>query len=327
MLQTLGKQQTWEPFHYWMDTECSLFRIYCLGRTDDVAVIPPYNPSSRRGVTRIHLQVTNKMAGNNSNNPNPTIIHVYWVDYQGREINKGTIRPHETWHQQTWVEHPWIFRTAQDNPTSGSSTILLHYIPYRVIPTTRLVRTNLANEPTLGVHAFEIHDPAPPVWGEPITPSCCRVVDKVMPFPSAQYLTTLSAVLDWTLHHVCLRMQWNQYSVVQKYLTNILEHPDVIRYRQIRLANPHFFHNIWNTSARGLLLAIGFVEHLGYAELGSSESLPRELLQRVQTLLLQLNEWQRQCEFEGTQVDQPEGADGYGLAGFGRAGALNDPTL
>jgi len=46
-------------FGYWLDIECSLFRIYTLGRRDNVEVVPPYVPHSYRGTIPIFLHVTN----------------------------------------------------------------------------------------------------------------------------------------------------------------------------------------------------------------------------------------------------------------------------
>jgi hypothetical protein len=78
-----------------LDIEASLFRIYCRGRTDGMEEVPPYNPSSRRGVVPIRLRVTNNTAN---------IITACWVDFKGKEIDKGDFGPDESWFQTTWVD-------------------------------------------------------------------------------------------------------------------------------------------------------------------------------------------------------------------------------
>ena len=82
-------------FNYWLDIECSLFRIYTLGRRDNVEVAPPYVPHSYRGTVPIFLHVTNT-----------TNIHlkVYWIDYKGKAIAKVDLRPNCFWTQTTWID-------------------------------------------------------------------------------------------------------------------------------------------------------------------------------------------------------------------------------
>jgi hypothetical protein len=113
-----------------------------------------------------------------------------------------------------------------------------------------------------------------------------------------------------------------------KYLTNIVKSPEQVKYRQIRIRSPTFAP-IWQSPMRGLLLAVGFVEEQAYAELGCDQPLPRERIQDLALLTYLLTEWKRkECLQSNSnhQIEQPEGADGWGRAGFGRAGQMNLPN-
>ena len=37
-------------------------------------------------------------------------IDMYWIDYEGEEVLKGSISPKGTWSQNTYVTHPWVAR-------------------------------------------------------------------------------------------------------------------------------------------------------------------------------------------------------------------------
>lgn len=82
-------------FHHWQEVETSLFRIYTLGRNDGVQVFPPYVPHSYRGTVPIFLHVTNTTS---------IPIKVFWVNFQGQAIFKGTLRPDNFWTQTTWID-------------------------------------------------------------------------------------------------------------------------------------------------------------------------------------------------------------------------------
>jgi hypothetical protein len=71
--------------------------------------------------------------------------------------------------------------------------------------------------------------------------------------------------------------------LLQKYLTNIVQHPDVPKYLQLRTAaHAKFGAAIWNSPMRGLVLAL---EEVLYAELGChGEPLPRDCIQDVALL-------------------------------------------
>ena len=85
-----------DGFNHWHDVETSLYRIYTLGRSDQ-DVVPPYVPHSRRGNVKVYIHVTNRTN---------RIIRVYWVDYKGKHILKGEMRPNHVWTQTTYIDHP-----------------------------------------------------------------------------------------------------------------------------------------------------------------------------------------------------------------------------
>ena len=289
-----------DAFYHWFDVEASLFRVYERAR-NDFEVSPPYNPSSRRGTVKIALQVVNATAH--------TRITVFWVDYLGRLVDKGTFGPGQTWNQTTWVDHPWVFCNEQE-------TVLLHYIPYRVVPTTSQEPTTDPDNPNCGMHRFTIKDPKP---NDAVFR--CQVDDSVLPYPAADHFPSPEFALDKALLH-CFRMNYHGWATLTTYLSKIVHHPDDSKYRQIRAANKRFATDVWMTPAKGVLLAMGFVEHGAYVELGNAGALSRERVQDVSRVLYLLEQWQRYAE-SGFLSEQPEGADGFGRAGYGRAGQMN----
>lgn len=38
----------------------------------------------------------------------PIAVRIYWINYQGRRQYYGTVRPHKSYHQQTFLTHPWV---------------------------------------------------------------------------------------------------------------------------------------------------------------------------------------------------------------------------
>jgi PUB domain/VHL beta domain len=302
-----------DAFWYWWDVNTSLFRIYTLARNDGVDVSPPYNPSSRRGVTPVALKVTNGTKLD---------LLVYWVDFKGKYVPKGKIQPGRTWYQSTWIDHPWVFCRADNDQT------ILYYIPYRVIPTTEKEPTVDPDDPDIGVHRFTIHPPSnkspddtDPTTGAPLWR--CQVADPVLPYPAKNFFLTPEIAVAWTLLH-CHRMSHTmnvEWNALIKYLSNVVHHPDEAKYRRLRLANPKFAP-VWNSPLQGLLLAVGFVEHHEYAHLGRQDGpLSRERVQDVAQLVYHLEQWKDYHETaDGSLPPQPEGADGYGREGYGRAG-------
>jgi hypothetical protein len=289
-------------YWHWHDTEASLFRVYEIAQRngDTFVAIPPFTPSSRRGNVRIGLRVTNLCA---------TPIKVYWMDYQGREIWKGDILPRETWHQTTWIDHPWVFRQQQGE-------LILYVVPYRVIPTCDMVPTVDLDDNTVGIHRFSIAPPFAP-------PFACSIHDPVLPFPAHQYLTTPSASMQWALVH-CTRMGFRDWELLMQCGTKIIQQPNEPKYRSFRQSNPQFRVRLWNTTARGVLLAGGFYENEGYVQFGASNKLGRDEVQELSLWVWTIQKWIDQLD--DSVLPQPTGADGFGRAGYGRAGQMNYNT-
>jgi hypothetical protein len=302
-----------DGFCNWYDVETSLYRIYTLGRSDDEPVVPPYTPQSHRGQVDIFLHITNKT--------NST-FKVYWVDYKGKYEDKGTLKPNHVWTQTTYIDHPWVIEQAE------TQIPVLYYVPYRVIPTLSDVPT--VTEDGVGRHEFSILPPR--------AFSChwISVQDTVLPHPARDNFPNPVAATSWTLQHLSRMMVLRttggvdtlpEVSTLLKFLSNIVDHPAIVKYRQLRIASKAFAP-IWQSPFRGLLLAIGFVDVGMYAELGcQTKPLSPELIQDVALLAYQLRQWQSK-EFKAQQeqedrVDQPLGADGFGRAGFNRAGTMH----
>lgn len=291
---TDGTHPGLDGFRRWYDVEASLYRIYTIGRTDGIEVHPPFIPKSERGHVSLKLKV--------ANNYRETIA-VYWIDYKGKEIHKGNIQHGSVFHQTTWIGHPWIFREKE------SGALLCHYIPYKVIPTTHQVPTVDKDEPEIGVHQFAILS----LGQRKLTDEgvICSIADPAFP----THMETPQDAIAWTFQEMS-RCEYPYIDTVAKYLTNIVLHPSESKYRQIRIAHRRFAQQVWNTSARGLFLAAGFVEEGAYAELGSNDGLPRGRVQDLSTLLFYLEKWKRIQDMPIGQ--QPEGADGSGRANYGR---------
>ena len=60
---------------------------------------------------------------------------------------------------------------------------------------------------------------------------------------------------------------------LRQYLSNVTKYPENVKYRRLRVCNPIFMRAIYNTGARGVLVALGFEEHCGYLECGAAEGL------------------------------------------------------
>jgi len=305
-----------EGFHNWYDVETSLFRQYTVGRSDGVDALPPYVPKSRNGQVRVALRVTNDLTDSQIGQ----YIDVYWMNYKGHEESKGTIHRGETWTQTTWLEHPWVFRLSNTNE------LLLHYIPERVIPHLDEAPTVEDGNSMVGMQRIFIRRPTQQAERDY---HICSIVDTIMPHPARHHFHNPDQAHTWTL----LQMKRMNYfdsnpgaTLLIKYLTNIAMHPDKPHYRQIRIANKKFYSSIWQTPARGLLLAAGFAEQHANAELGTDAPLPGNRVQDVSLVLFRLQQYLIQLEQEGSATAvsrQPAGADGSGRAGFGQAGSMN----
>eukprot|EP00804_Cyclotella_cryptica_P004003 CCRYP_013913-RA/>CCRYP_013913-RA protein AED:0.15 eAED:0.15 QI:307/1/1/1/1/1/2/678/442 len=130
-------------YHYWQSTINSLYRIYAVphysypndnneegsSNTSFLKAVLPMHPSSERGQVPIDLEVTNRT--------NHEVIHVFWMDYSGKEVYKGSMRRGETWNQTTYIGHPWIFRVGDVGEggvgvwnDGNEETVLLKYVPF-----------------------------------------------------------------------------------------------------------------------------------------------------------------------------------------------------
>ena len=339
-----------DGFGYWCDVESSLFRIYNVGRNDGQDVIPPYVPKSRRGRIRVELCVTNESSRR---------IQIFWISYKGIEKSKGILKPRrrrssssstttaKEWKQMTWIEHPWIFRDAD------TGDVLLYFIPDRILPVTCLDSITInptsttttrdeddADAPPTAIHRFTIRDPPEPDNIIVDNPYLIAIDDPILPFPALHHITTIHQAVEWTIRHM-LRVteaasmfgsggMLTNWDTILRYFYNILQNPSVPKYRRIRLANPIFASQIWNTPARGLFLAAGFVEQGSHAELGTCSTtqlqLPSHRYQELSQLVVTLEKWKQRWPSltQGTieQIQQPMGAtDGSGRAGYGVAGS------
>jgi hypothetical protein len=298
-----------DSFWHWLDEEASLFRVYQLGRRDDDSSLAPIlalPPSSRRGQVQVGLRVENRSSRR---------IVVMWINYKGHEQKRGSLAPHGgRWEQQTYVDHPWIFRDAT------TQALLLTYTPQRIIPTCDEQPTvDDEEDPDLGLHSFRIVD-----GDDEDAPADSRIHihDAVFPHPARTTLRTPSAAVTWCLLHLH-RMDYVHWAVLQTYLTNILLDPSRSQYRHLRLANATFGPAVWNTPARGLLLALGFVVQGAFVELGTAAPMGPAAIQLVAEALAGVEVRQRQA-VDHYHCAQPAGADGFGRAGFGRPGSMNN---
>jgi len=251
---------------------------------------------------------------------------VYWMDFKGREDHRGTLCANGgNWTQTTWIGHPWVFRDK------ASQRILLHFVPYRVIPSTTGA-VMVGKDTNLCIHTFSIVSPRlgeRDAYGEvDNAPDAymCGVEDHIFLYPSTKLITIENAV---------------QISICQMY--KIIEHPTKAKYRQIRTSNGTFLKIVWCNSGRGVLHAMGFVENGLYAEMGppsSNDALDgggtegeggngnvllllerrRHILEAI--LLLEnytngMNGNEVGGNGEDLQQEQPRGVGGAGRAGWG----------
>uniref|UniRef100_A0A7S1VQI1 PUB domain-containing protein n=1 Tax=Grammatophora oceanica TaxID=210454 RepID=A0A7S1VQI1_9STRA len=295
-----------EQFNYWYNVEASLYRIYSIGELggDGTEVAPPFIPRSERGHVSVHLIVTNDLLQD---------VSCYWVNYKGKEELKSVMRGRGgQFRSMTWIGHPFVFRAKE------TGQLLLHYIPYRVIPTTPQVPTHDENDETLGVHRFSLKRNIHQKFNQ-----VCLIDDPIFP----THIDTVQQAAAFSFQHMS-RMNYACANTCLKYLTNILRHPSERKYRKIRTANKKFYAEVWNTAARGLFLAAGFKEEGAFLELGTNDPLPSHRVQDVSSLVFYLEKWKEEEERNLARApasgqQQPDGADGYGRAGFGHAGGLN----
>jgi hypothetical protein len=208
------------------------------------------------------------------------------------------------------------------------ATTMMYSIPYRVTPTLPNIPTMSPDDPEIGQHKFAIRDPTPPTTTFTTAPSpyYVSVQDDLLPFSAETNFTTPLQGITWTLYHMSRLMttmpvedDYSRIELLQKYLTNIVQHPDVPKYRQLQTAaHAKSGAAIWNSPMWRLLLALGFIEEGPYVGLGCcNKPLSRDRIQDVALLSYFLTKWknerqQQQDKSVTLHLEQPEGADGFG---------------
>ena len=304
----------------------------------------PMHPSSERGKVPVYIEVTNHTTQHET-------INVYWVDYTGNEIYKGSFRSGGgSFRQTTYIGHPWTFRVGP-----GEEGVLLKYVPFRVVPSIVGDHSRIEEEEgeiTMegGIHRFELHD-VPEMMtnsnanndsaGRRSRP-VCWVEDKVLPESPLHVSSSKTAASLLSADMINNAIQWScqqirredvirhgngiaSAKVLLQYLKNIQLHPDKPKYRQLRVSNRTFQHTVYDTGARGVLLALGFEELYGYMECGPNTVLGPDRVRQVCDAIVIVNETLQIMESGiDSNLVQPEGVDGYGRAGFGHADGMNN---
>jgi VHL beta domain len=60
------------------------------------------------GDTPTHVKFTNRSKSTRL---------IYWIDYDGSRVFYNTLKPNQTYTQQTYVTHPWVTTTRSGNCT------------------------------------------------------------------------------------------------------------------------------------------------------------------------------------------------------------------
>ena len=282
-------------FQAWHMAISDLYRQYLIC-SENNEVDAPIIPRSERGNVQIHLEVLNSTTAP---------VDVFWVDYLGREEWKGSAAPGGTWTQQTWIGHPWTFRAQ-------GGQVLCHYVPFRVIPTTDQCRT--VTKQGKALQRFSILSPS---YSSSAKGLLCDIVDPILPFPATK-IQSVEKALEWC--YLQMERERSSPHVLLKYLNNILKDPSKPKYRQIRTSNKRFWNGVWITAGRGVMHALGFEEKGAYVEMGpATGALSAERLKQVSKAIHGLKGVQ--ARMDGIdEKEQPEGADGYGRASYGRIG-------
>mmetsp|Transcript_14126 Transcript_14126/g.21184 ORF Transcript_14126/g.21184 Transcript_14126/m.21184 type:complete len:498 (+) Transcript_14126:110-1603(+) len=284
-------------FHQWMGAISDIYRMYSIGKVDEDESTVPLLPRSERGHVPLHMKVQNRTV---------TDIDVFWIDFKGNEVPKGSMKKFNgNINITTWIGHPWAFR-AKD-----SGRLMLYYVPYRIIPVIDAQKDNFNGDDDgdeTGVHSFSI------VTTKNIQ-DMCAVEDDLFPYP-AKSISNINKALGFSIQQM-EREQVSPHMILQ-YLYNIALHPSDSKYRQIRVANKVFWNSVWCNGGRGVLHALGFEEHGPYIDMGpDSSSLPGDRVKDVSNAIVMLEEFMKDVEdVSKSLVRQPRGADG---SGTGRA--------
>ena len=313
-LRSKAKHPGLHQFHCWHSAISEIYRSYKIQQSHQEHVEFPIIPRSERGNVSLYLEV--------QNGTRDMIMKAYWVDYLGHEIDKGFVNPGQTWCQQTWIGHPWVFRfeyqpSSHIHVTSISVTCnaAVHYVPFRIIQSTTAHNTKSTNG--VGIHKFSI------VQSDSVSGKTnLEIEDPIFPFPSSRIQSIEEAFL-WSLQQ--MERENSNPKVLIRYLKNVCLYPDKPKYRQIRTANKIFWNEVWITAGRGMLHALGFEENGAYLETGPKEGfcLPSDRIRHFSTAVDELERWIEMEPKSTDQLKQPSGADGFGRAGFGRAGSTN----
>jgi VHL beta domain len=272
------------------------------------------------------------------NDTDTTTINVYWINYTGGHELKGSIAPGGGyWTQSTWIDHPWVFCDASSS--QKPEPVIAHYVPYKIIPnvvpeaptidltetTNAAAAANDDDAPTpkkrlIGIHRFAIVK----LPKESSDDNCQEEDDRRRDYthwirddilPLSPDIGTEQQALELCLLH-CVRTGYYHWKTLQLYYTKIQQQPDNATYRHIRIANRTFADAVWNTAARGVFLASGWVEHGAYLEWGVADR-PFPRLENVHRIIQTIERWWQRAENGSDSAEQqPEGADGYGRAGF-----------
>jgi len=332
-------------YYQWHSTITSLYRIYAVpfysyetnntNNTKYHEAILPMHPSSERGAIPVYIEVVNQ-----TSHP---LIDVYWIDHKGNEVHKGSINKGGTWTQTTFIGHPWTFRVGN----SHEGEVLLKYVPFRVIPSILGAETTTSDS-NEGMQKFILRDvPADHVLqssengtGRVFKP-VCWVEDSILPEPPLKLQNSNSN--SFTTTQITEAIQWSCQQLQREdaiyhgngiasakrtlqYLKNICLHPDEPKYRKLRIGNNIFQQQIYNTGARGILLALGFEELYGYLECGpgGGKCVGLERIQQISDAMMIVDQTLKIMQDEShSDIIQPQGGDGYGRAGFGYAGGMN----
>lgn len=106
--------------------------------------------------------------------------------------------------------------------------------------------------------------------------------------------------------------------ILLKYIHNIVPHPTESKCRLIRTNNKVFWNNVWITSGRGILHALGFEERGGYVEMGLNDGLlPKERLKDLGNAIVMMEKLVKDLEdSDSSEIVSPIGTNGF----LGRAG-------
>jgi len=290
-----------QGFHIWMGAITDIYRMYSIGKINPSSIeVYPSTPQSERGRAPVEMQIQNWTSMS---------IEVFWIDFKGNEKKRGTLRPtHGSLQITTWVGHPWIFREKR------TGRMVLYYVPYRVIPVIasqvngETKYNNDGNDDDdddrVSKHVFAI---TPPSNDE----DACGVKDTLMPYPPTR-IQIVAHAIAFACQQIERENNPSTVTILLKYLRNILRYPSQAKYRQIRMGNKTFFHNVWCNGGRGVLEALGFQENGPMVEMGPRDGmfLPGDRVKDVSCAIVMLEELYK--DMVEMSIPQPQGADGSG---------------